>query len=101
MKNQGDTGYIELAYTINGEPITEGQFDEIEFYLGKSRYLLSEGDIVWDEDLGSYCVFINQDDTLRLKSPMSYQLRLRHGRDVISTNIERRAIGLSISKEII
>ena len=101
MRNQGDTGYIILDYTVDDAPITEGQFDEIEFYLGNNRYLLSAGDIEWNPDLAKYCVFINQSDTLKINSPMSYQLRLRQGRDVISTDIKKKTIGASISKKVI
>ena len=97
--NKGDTVYIILDYTINDEPITEGRFDEIEFYLGENRYLLSEGDIVWDSTTEKYYVFVDQEDSFKLTPQTIYQLRVRSGTDVTSTGIKKLVIGDTISTE--
>ena len=97
--NQGDALYIALDYKVNGNRITENQFDEIEFYIGDNRYLLSEGQIVWNSDDGKYFVFVNQIETFKLqRNPIEYQIRLRKGTEVISSPIEKLDIGKSISK---
>ena len=96
--NQGDALYIALDYKVNGESITENQFDEIEFCIGENRYLLSEGQIVWNEDAQKYYIFVNQLETFKLqRNPIEYQLRLRKGEEVISTPVEKLTVGKTIS----
>ena len=65
-KNRGDTIDITLAYTVNGQPIEENQFDEIEVYIGENRYLLTDGDIVWNNEQGMYTLFVDQEDSFKL-----------------------------------
>ena len=55
--NRGDTLYIILDYTVDDAPITEGQFDEIEFSIGNKQYTMTDGDIEWDSDLSKYCLY--------------------------------------------
>lgn len=45
-KNAGDTLTLYLDYTVDGEQITEGQFDEIEVSIGSKRYLLTDNEII-------------------------------------------------------
>lgn len=52
--NKGDTITIFLNYTVDGVPIAENDFDEIEFSIGSKRYTLTGEDIVWDESAGAY-----------------------------------------------
>ena len=101
-RNRGDTLYLELDYTVNGLPIQEGDWDEIEFRLGSNRYLLSEGDIEWDSEIGKYVIFADQEDTFKLiGNVFEYQIRLRKGKEVVSDDVQRAAIGKTISQEII
>ena len=51
--NSGDTVKIILNYTVDGVPISEGAFDEIEFSIGRKRYTLSDEEIAWDEAAGA------------------------------------------------
>lgn len=99
MRNRGDTADIVLDYTVDGEPITEGQFDEIEVYLGNSRYLLSEGAVMWDAEIQKYRVFVNQADSLKFKNPIEYQVRFRIGTKVVSTDTRNKPLGKTISNE--
>lgn len=98
-QNKGDTLYIVLDYLVDGEPLDDAQFDEIELYVGKNRYLLTNGQIVWDSNLGKYCVFVTQADSFKLDTQSEYQLRLRKDDEVISTRIKRLFVGETISRE--
>lgn len=116
-KNRGDTIDVSLAYTIDGEPITEGQFDEIEVYIGENRYTL-EGEtisttvgntttteiihqIVWDSELGMYTIFVSQEDSFKLTTKTEYQVRFKLGTKVFSSNIKYMPIGKTLSNEVI
>lgn len=99
--NRGDTIDITLAYTINGEPITEGQFDEIEVYVGENRYTLTGGDIVWDNEQEMYTIFIDQEDSFKLTTKTEYQTRFKIGVNVISSKIKYIPIGKTLSNEVI
>lgn len=100
-KNRGDTIDIALAYTINGEPITEGQFDEIEVYVGENRYTLTDGDIVWNSEQEMYTIFIDQEDSFKLTTKTEYQTRFKIGVNVISSKIKYMPIGKTLSNEVI
>lgn len=99
IANKGDTINIYLNYTLNGQPIAEGDLDEIEFTIGSHRYTLTGGDIVWDGNL--YMVKMPQADTFDLKSTTMYQLRVRSGSDVGSTEVKESELGDVLSKVVI
>jgi len=100
-KNRGDTIDVSLAYTIDGEPITEGQCDEIEVYIGENRYTLTGGDIVWDSAQAKYTIFVDQEDSFKLTQKTEYQVRFKLGAKVISSNIKYMPIGKTLSNEVI
>lgn len=97
--NRGDTLDIVLAYTVDGEPIQQGDFDEIEFSIGSKRYTLTDGDITWDEEHG-YIISIGQEDTLDM-GRAEYQVRFKKGSKVISSSVNTLILGKSISKTVI
>ena len=99
--NSGDTIKIVLDYTIDGAPIREGDVDELEFTLGTKRYTLSNNDISWDNSLSAYTVFISQQDSLKLSKRPMYQLRIKIGEDVISSQRNVLILGDSLSKEVL
>lgn len=100
--NRGDTLYIQLDYTVNDEPLIQNDWDEIEFSFGDKQYSLSNGDIVWDNELEKYCVFIDQEDTFALKNFVThYQIRLKKDGEVISDNVKPFAVGKVISRKVI
>lgn len=98
MANSGDTVKIILNYTVDGVPIAQGDFDEIEFCIGSKRYLLSKGDIVWDATAGAYTVSLSQADTFALNGTHNYQIRLKKDGEVVSSGISIINFGRSISK---
>lgn len=99
--NQGDTLDITLDYTINGEPITEGLCDEIEVSIGNKQYTLTHNDIVWDNELEKYTLFVGQADTFALGKITEYQVRFKLGTKVVSVPIRKLIIGGSISTKVI
>lgn len=101
LANKGDTINIYLNYTLDGDPITEGSLDEIEFTIGSHRYTLTGGEIVWDDNASLYMVKMPQEDTFSLKSTTRYQLRVRQGDDVGSTDVEEADLGDVLSKVVI
>ena len=104
--NEGDTLKIILNYTVDGQPIEENQFDEIEFSIGNKRYTLASG-VTWDSGISKYTIFISQADSFALGTYMGrngfvyYQLRLRSGVDVVSTKKKKLFLGDTISDKII
>ena len=99
--NKGDTITIYLNYTVDGAPISEGQFDEIEFSIGRKRYTLSDEEIAWDEAAGAYSITLDQEDTFALSGDNRYQIRLKKDGEVVSSGISVLTIGRSISKRVI
>ena len=101
MINHGDTIYIELNYTVNDVPLAEDNWDEIEFMFGGYRYSLSEGTIVLDQELGTYCISITQQQTFEMNYIIEYQLRLLKDGDVISTKVQRMPLGNVLSTHVL
>lgn len=101
-KNKGDTLDFELAYTVDGEPIVEGQFAEIEFSIGPKRYTLTDGDITWDNEIEKYILSIGQADSFALGGIADYQIRFKTAAGkVISSSINKFVLGGTISKTVI
>lgn len=101
LANRGDTIKIYLNYTLNGNAIQEGDLDEIEFTIGSHRYTLTNGDITWDNNAGYYAVNIPQQDTFDMKLSTRYQLRVRQGNDVGSTDVTDADMGEVLSSTVI
>lgn len=99
--NKGDALPIVLGYTINGEDITEEQFDEIEFMIGPNRYLLSTGDIVWDSEINHYVVFLDQSESFKLERVAKCQCRFKTEDRVFSSKIKYIGVGDTMSDEVI
>ena len=101
IANKGDTIDVLLNYTIDGNPIMEGDLDEIEFMMGTHRYTLSGGQIVWDSNTSLYKILIPQEDSFDLKSVTRYQLRIKQGVRVKSTDVEEAELGEVISRSVL
>lgn len=99
--NHGDTIELLLDLTVDDIPLEEFGADEIEFYIGPNRYLLSDGDMEIDPELGKYKIFLTQEATFALDSVAEYQIRIRKGIDVVSGSISKVKIGPTISKIVI
>ena len=115
--NRGDTAYLMLNYTINGEPLVDGAYQEIELQINKQgtdsiKKLLSTGEIKWgmieyeEEDktktfTGYYCT-LSQNETFSLRDGSSYvQLRVLVNDEVGSSDISYFDIGQTLSKKVL
>lgn len=97
----GDTLDIILLYTVNGEPITEGSVDELEFTFGKNSYTLSGGRIYWNDAEQHYAVSLSQEETFALPNTVEYQLRVKKDDEVGGSEIEYLKIHGTISKKVL
>ena len=97
--NKGDALLIELDYTVNGEALQEGEWDDIEFSLNNKSYSLSNGDIYWDGE--AYVCYLSEADTFDLRFTNIYQLRLAKDGYVISSPITTWRVGGVLSKKYI
>lgn len=95
--NKGDALLIELDYTVNGESLQEGEWDDIEFALNDKSYSLSNGDIYWDGE--AYVCYLSEADTFDLRFTNIYQLRLAKDGYVISSPITTWRVGGVLSKK--
>lgn len=97
--NKGDAFLFDLDFTVNGIPLAEGEWDEIEFSLGKKSYYLSEGDIFMNG--GVYSVFISQEDSFAFSFTNYYQIRAKKGDNVYSTKVSRLKVGRVLSNTVL
>lgn len=115
--NRGDTAYLMLNYTINGDPLVEGAYQEIELQINKQgsdsiKKLLSKEDIKWGtltyEDgqqtktfTGYYCS-LSQEETFSLRNgEMDVQLRILVNDEVGSSAISSVPLGQVLSKKVL
>lgn len=97
--NLGDTYLIDLDYTVNGVSLADFEPDEIEFYFGPNRFLLSDGSITLNEETRTYQVFVDQEQSFKLNTKWTeYQIRIKKGEFVSSPCINGTAIGNAISR---
>lgn len=101
MVNHGDTIYIELNYTVNGLPLNEYTWDDIEFMFGSLRFSLTGNTVAYDETDHCYYVFITQQQTFSLPDIIEYQLRLYKDNEVISTKVQRMPLGKVLSTTVL
>lgn len=95
--NRGDTANVILNFTLDGDPIRPGDFDEIEFTFGEKKYTMTGGGVVYDAEAQAYGVFISQADSLALPDAFEYQVRFKRGNDVYSTRTQKAVLGKTLS----
>lgn len=117
--NRGDTGYLILNYTINGSPLEQNAYQEIELQLNKQgaypysiKKLLSDGSIMWgtlsydnegteSQFTGYYCT-LSQRETFDLQSgEIAVQLRVLVDDEVGSSAITSITLGQVLSSEVL
>jgi len=99
--NKGDTVHLQLDYRINGDPLQNNAYDEIEFMLSGMRFSLSEGRIYWHDLEELYCIDLTQEETMRLLAESPYQIRIKIDGEVISSDISKLEVGKSLSRDIL
>lgn len=115
--NKGDTACLLLNYTVNGEPMVEGAYDELEFQINHQwnsnsiKRLLSQGEIAWEtvtyeDDDGEhtftgYVIYLTQEDTFKMNGTFTYQLRVMVDGNVGSSPINELDIGAVLSRKVL
>ncbi len=114
MRNKGDTLRLILNYQLNGEDLEKDYFDDIELQLNSQsgrnsvKLLYSLGEIIFDDELSKYVVYLSQEQTFKLKqnqlnedSDVEYQLRVLLNSTVVSSDIGTFTIGPVLSKKVL
>lgn len=121
--NRGDTTYLLLDCTLNGDPIEDGQCEEIEVQINPEdsfrsvKKLLSKGEIVYMTDMEyetkegdewvtktftGYVCALSQQDTFKIaKGESDFQIRALYNGEVGSTDLIPKDIGDSLSTEVL
>jgi len=112
--NRGDTVALMLNYQINGTPLTEDGYQEIELQINNEtasksiKKLLSQGDIVWETltysggTFTGYVVHLDQNETFLLRSGESQvQLRVKKDGEVGSSDMSEFDLGDVLSQKVL
>ena len=116
--NRGDTVSLMLDYQVNGEPLIENAYDEMELQINNEsssksiKKKLSDGGIEWKtityssngntESFTGYVVELSQDETFKLSAGQStVQLRVKIGERVGSSDNATFTLGSVLSSTVI
>lgn len=116
--NRGDTVSLMLDYQVNGSPLQQGAYDEIELQINNQnssksiKKLLSDGGIQWktisyysggsSESFTGYVAELDQEETFKLVAGQSMiQLRVRIGDQVGSSGNSVLTLGATLSSQVI
>ena len=116
--NEGDTVKLLLDYTINGSPMVEGDYDEIEFQINPQcstnaiKKLLSKNEIVWGtatyvednvtHEFTGYMCDLDQEDTFKIRDGVAdCQLRVLIDGEVGSSEISALDLGNALSHKVL
>lgn len=107
--NKGDTLRLNFDFVDdNDNPLQQGQFEEMELQLNPDKlgvysmkFLLSTGDIKWDDDAQKYYVVVEQQESLNLPCIVQYQLRCLLNDVVISSEVSSFDLGRVLSKKVL
>ena len=117
--NRGDTSFLMLDYTINGDPLVVDTYQEIELTINKEasfrcvKKLLSKGEIEWGtlnyvDDEGhpqtftGYYSHLSQEETFKLQQGKNeVQLRILAGDEVGSSAVSSITLGEVLSSEVL
>ena len=99
MNKQGDTTKVFLKYTYDETPIEEETFDEIVLQINQEgqsdslTFKLSNNTIQLDSGTGYYYIQLTQAQSLKLGRTMRYQLSVKKGTEVFSSDIGSITVG--------
>ena len=116
--NRGDTVSLMLDYQINGSPLEEGAYDELELQINNQnssksiKKLLSDGTITWktihyndgssDRTFTGYVADLDQEETFKLVAGQSMvQLRVKMGNQVGSSGSSTFTLGAVLSTRVL
>ena len=114
---RGDTISLMLAYQVNGSPLAEGAYDELELQINNEnsfksiKKLLSKGEITWKtityndgtpKTFTGYVADLDQEETFRLSAGQSMvQLRVKIGTEVGSSDDSMFTLGAVLSTKVL
>lgn len=119
MLNRGDTVCLLLNYNLNGSPLQEGAYQEIELQINKQglynavKKTLSSGSIRWGEvsyidshgdtqTFTGYYANLSQAETFQLSTGKSdIQLRIMLNEEVGSSAISSIDLGQVLSSQVL
>ena len=106
--NRGDSLIAIIDIEIENEPIENNYADEIEVTFNDQRTrncvrkTLSSGGVIWSSDYGKYGVVLSQEDTFKFtRGKNTFQVRVLHGDEVISSDVEGFLVGDANSSEVL
>jgi len=116
--NRGDTISLMLDYQVNGSPLEEGAYDELELQINNQnsakaiKKLLSEGTIAWrtinyvdggvEKTFTGYVAELDQEETFKLSAGQSMvQLRVKIGNQVGSSGNSMFTLGAVLSTRVL
>ena len=117
--NRGDTAYLMLNYTLNGDPLVQDAYQEIELQIRSQenvsnvKKLMTQGEIEWgtltyEDDHGveqsftGYYAHLDQEDTFALGDGMNdVQLRVMVSDEVGSSAIASMTLGAVLSRKVL
>ncbi len=116
--NRGDTAYLMLNYTFNGEPLVQGAYQEIELQINPQngstgvKKLLSKNEIQWgsltyeeggmEKTFTGYYVSLSQEDTFSLSNGTNrVQLRVMADDEVGSSQVSTVKLGQVLSNKVL
>lgn len=113
--NRGDTVCFGLDYNLNGSPLQEDAYQEIEFQINNEKSsksikkLFSKGEIVWGtiekrngEMFTGYYVKLSQKESFMLNAgPSMVQLRIKVDDEVGSSDESSFDLGAVLSSKVL
>lgn len=117
--NRGDTACLILNYNLNGSPLAENEYQEIELQINEQsslqsiKKLLSKKEIEWtsvtylddegiEQSFTGYVAYLSQEETFKLSSGVSnVQLRIMLNDEVGSSAFTALDLGKVLSREVL
>lgn len=116
--NEGDTACLMLNYQLNGLPLEEGKYEEIEFQINQQKSnnsikkLLSRGEIEWatvtyiedniEKSFTGYVTYLSQKDTFRMQDGVATcQIRILMNGEVGSSEYSNFDLGKALSVKVL
>lgn len=100
---QGDEYSLLIAVSTEDDEPIETMFSDIELSFGDTlRKTLSAGEIKYDEELGKFKVYLEQEETFKLKGSERIQIRFKFNNgEVVGVDVGTYAVRQSISKVVL
>lgn len=100
---QGDEYSLLIAVSTEDDEPIETAFSDIELSFGDTfRKTLSAGEIKYDAELGKFKVYLEQEETFKMKGSERIQIRFKFNNgEVVGVDAGTYAVRQSISKVVL